>query len=110
MKRFAVLALVVMAGFVFAAPLFAQGKAADGQTLYPTLNCKVCHSIAGTGGKIKLDGVGTKLKADEIKQWIADPKAAAAKAKSTTKPPMTANAKLTPADVDNLVAYLQTLK
>lgn len=110
MKRLALFALVVMVGFVFAASVFAQGTAADGQKLYPTLNCKMCHSIAGKGGKIKLDGVGTKLTAADIKQWIADPKAAAAKAKSTAKPPMPVNAKVTPADVDNLVAYLQTLK
>jgi mono/diheme cytochrome c family protein len=110
MKRFILFALVVMVGFVFAASVFAQGKAADGEKLYGTQNCKMCHSIAGKGGKVALDGVGTKLTAADIKEWIADPKAAATKAKSTAKPPMPANAKLTPADVDNLVAYLVTLK
>ncbi len=58
-----------------------------------------------------LDGVGGKLSADDIKQWILDPKAMAAKAKSTKKPPMAAKySGLPAADVDALVAYMQSLK
>jgi len=36
--------------------------------------------------------------------------AMAKKANSQKKPPMPKNAKLTPADVDGLVAYMQSLK
>jgi len=51
------------------------------------------------------------LSADEIKQWILDPKGMAAKAKSTKKPPMAAKYGALPAaDVDALVAYMQSLK
>ena len=58
-----------------------------------------------------LDGVGAKLSADDIKQWIVDPKEMAAKANSTKKPPMPAKyASLPAADLDALVAYMQSLK
>jgi len=86
--------------------------AAAGQKVYAAQKCQVCHSVAGKGGKASpLDGVGGKLSADEIRHWIVDPVDAAAKAKSTKKPPMQNKyAKLPAADIDGLVAYIQTLK
>src|SRR5262245_11534762 len=83
-----------------------------GQEVYTAQKCQVCHSIAGKGGKASaLDGVGAKLSADDIKQWITHPKDAATKAKSTKKPPMPAKyASLPAADIDALVAYMQSLK
>ena len=72
----------------------------------------MCHQVAGKGNKLSpLDGVGKKLSAADIKEWIVDPDAAAKKHGSTKKPAMPKTyAKLPPADVDALVAYLQTLK
>jgi mono/diheme cytochrome c family protein len=72
----------------------------------------VCHSIAGKGGKSSpLDGVGAKLSAADTKQWIVDPVTMAKKAGSTKKPPMPKKYdKLAAADVDALVAYMQSLK
>ena len=86
--------------------------AKKGQEVYTAQKCSMCHGIAGKGSKSNpLDGVGAKLSADEIRHWIVDPVAATAKAKSTKKPPMPAKyAKLPAADLDALVAYLQTLK
>jgi mono/diheme cytochrome c family protein len=83
-----------------------------GEQVYAAQKCSVCHSIAGKGKKTNpLDGVGTKLSADEIKQWILDPKGMATKAKSTKKPPMAAKySGLPAADVDALVAYMASLK
>jgi mono/diheme cytochrome c family protein len=83
-----------------------------GQEVYTAQKCQMCHSVAGKGKTTNpLDGVGTKLSADEIKQWIVDPKGAAAKAKSTKKPPMPAKySHLPAADLDALVAYLASLK
>jgi mono/diheme cytochrome c family protein len=92
----------------------AQDDAAvkKGQEVYTAQKCQMCHSIAGKGGKQSpLDGVGGKLSADDIRQWITHPTEAAAKAKSTKKPPMPAKyAKLPAADIDALVAYMQSLK
>ena len=74
--------------------------------------CSVCHQIAGQGNKISpLDGVGKKLTAEQIREWIVNPKAAATAHKSTKKPPMPEKySKLAPAEIDALVAYMQSLK
>jgi mono/diheme cytochrome c family protein len=75
--------------------------------------CKTCHSIGGEGNpKGSLDGVGTKLKAEEIKAWLRTPKEAAAKAKAERKPPMPAYAKekISDEDLEALTAYLLSLK
>ena len=104
----AVAASTVLTGTAAAqdAALVKKGEAA-----YNAQKCSVCHSIAGKGSKTNpLDGVGAKMSADEIRAWITDPVAMTAKVKSTKKPPMPKNAKLTPADVDGLVAYMQSLK
>ena len=86
--------------------------AAKGQQVYAAQKCSVCHAIAGKGGKASpLDGVGAKLSADDIRAWIVDPIAMAAKTSSTKKPPMPKKwANLPAADLDGLVAYMQSLK
>ena len=83
-----------------------------GQEVYTAQKCQMCHSIAGKGNKNNpLDGVGAKLSADEIRQWITHPIEAAAKAKSTKKPPMPNKySKLPAAELDALVAFMQSLK
>jgi len=114
MKRFSVAAVFVMLAGV---ATFAQGKAEDGKAAYATFKCGTCHAIGGTGGKLasSLDGVATKLKADEIKKWLTDP--AAMEKDLKTKPKMFMSAApsykaktLKPADIDNLAAYMATLK
>ena len=98
---------------MFSAPAFAQDakKIAEGEKLVAREKCTMCHSIADKGNKKNpLDGVGSKLKADEIREWITSPKVAAEKAKSTAKPPMKTYANLTKDEVDALVAYLESLK
>jgi len=89
------------------AALVAKGKA-----VYTAQKCSMCHAIEGKGGKASaLDGVGKKLTAEQIHEWIVTPKAATTKAKSTKKPPMPDKySKLPAADIDALVAYMQSLK
>jgi len=109
-KTFLIGALILVG---IAASLPAAGQDAKrGQEVYTAQKCSVCHSVAGKGGKASpLDGVGAKLSADDIKQWITHPKEAAAKANSTKKPPMPAKyGTLPPADIDALVAYMASLK
>jgi len=86
--------------------------AKHGAQVYAAQKCSVCHSIAGKGGKSSpLDGVGAKLSADDIRQWIVDPVAMAKKSSSTKKPPMPKKYdKLPAADLDALVAYMVSLK
>ena len=94
-----------------AAPAFAQNAKIDhGQKVYTDQKCSLCHSIGGHGNaKGPLDDVGGKLSADETRQWIVDAKKMTAQAKATRKPEMK-QYNLPKADVDDLVAYLQTLK
>jgi mono/diheme cytochrome c family protein len=99
-----------------AASLFAAEQAGDaakrGQEVYTAQKCQMCHAIAGKGNKANpLDGVGAKLSAEDIRQWITHPAEMTAKANSTKKPPMPAKyGSLPAADVDALVAYIQSLK
>ena len=82
-----------------------------GQEVYAVRKCMMCHSVAGKGNPNgRLEGVGTKWKAEEIREWIVNWKAMAAKHQATRKPPMTDFSKLPKGDVDALVAFLQTLK
>jgi len=82
-----------------------------GKAVYAEQKCKLCHSIAGEGNaKGPLDGCGTKLTAAEIKEWIVNPKAMTAKTKAERKPAMKAYPSLPQADLDALVAYMQSLK
>ena len=103
---------VLAVGFAMARPAAGQDAVKKGQEVYTAQKCQMCHAIAGKGSKANpLDGVGGKLSADDIKQWITHPKEAAAKAKSTKKPPMPSKyAGLPAADLDALVAYMQSLK
>ena len=88
----------------------AQDAKAKGEATYAAQKCSLCHSVAGKGNaKGALDEVGTKLKADEIRSWITDAKGMTAKTGAARKPEMKAYS-LPKDDVDNLVAYLMTLK
>ena len=104
--------LALAAALTLARPVAGQDAVKKGQDVYTAQKCQMCHAIAGKGNKSNpLDGIGGKLSADDIKQWITHPTDAAAKAKSTKKPPMPAKyGSLPPADIDALVAYLQSLK
>jgi mono/diheme cytochrome c family protein len=109
--------LTTLLGFgavgVLAGAALAQdaAKVERGKALYTEQKCKMCHSIAGEGNaKGPLDGVGSKLSAADLKQWLVSPKEMSEKAKATRKPPMKAYASLPPEDQDALVAYMLTLK
>ena len=111
-----VLGSIVLAGAVMvsATPAAAQDAAQikRGQEVYAAQKCQMCHAIAGKGNKMNpLDGVGKKLSADDIKKWITHPAEMTAQTKSTKKPPMPAKYGTLPAaDLDALVAYMQSLK
>ena len=78
--------------------------------MYADQKCSLCHSIGDKGNKKgPLDGVGSKLTADELRQWMVDAKGMTVKAKATRKPEMK-NYTLAKDDVDSIVAYMQSLK
>ena len=93
-----------------ASPAAAQ-DAARGAKVYADQKCGVCHSIAGKGNaKGPLDAVGSRLKADEIREWMTDPAAMTKKTNAPRKPPMRAYPNLSKQDLDDLTAYMLSLK
>ncbi len=85
----------------------AWAGAAEGKALYEK-SCKMCHSIAGEGGKMAatggpLDGAGTKHDEAWLKAYIADPKSKKPDAKMP-KP------KLTDQELNDVSAYIASLK
>lgn len=101
-----------LVGLLTVVPAGAQTAAVDhGIKVYAASKCSMCHSIAGKGNaKGGLDDVGAKLSADEIRLWLVDPQAMRDKTHAERKPLMKSFASLPKADIDGLVAYLQTLK
>lgn len=101
--------LTLVVGLV--ATVAAQdAKVAQGEKVYADQKCALCHSIGDKGNKKgPLDGVGTKLKADELREWMVDAKGMTAKTKAARKPAMKTYA-LPKDEVDALVAYMTTLK
>ena len=107
--RSIIMAITMCAGVATAAAA-QDAKVAKGEKLYVDQKCALCHSIGDKGNKKgPLDSVASKMKADEIREWIVDAPGMTAKAKATRKPLMKAYA-LPKEDVDALVAYLVTLK
>lgn len=85
----------------------ARGGADEGKALYEK-QCKLCHGIGADKGKMAdkggpLDGVGAKRDAAWLRKYLSDPKSAMPDAKM---PKM----KLTDQQLDDLVAYMLTLK
>lgn len=82
-----------------------------GKQVYVEQKCKLCHSIAGEGNtKGPLDGVGSRLSTADIKEWMIHPKEMTAKTKAERKPYMKAYPNLPAADLDAIVAYMESLK
>jgi cytochrome c oxidase subunit II len=100
----------VLAASLFAvalAPVSARAGADEGKALYEQ-KCKACHSVGGEGGKMAnlggpLDGAASKHDTAWLKEYIADPKAK----KPDSKMP---KLQLSAPQIDDLIAYLQTLK
>jgi mono/diheme cytochrome c family protein len=107
--RSALITAVLCMGLAAAAAA-QDAKVTKGQQLFADQKCTLCHSVGDKGNKKgPLDGIGSKLSADEIRSWITDAKGMTAKTKATRKPEMKAYT-LPKDDVDALVAYLGSLK
>jgi mono/diheme cytochrome c family protein len=103
--------VVAMVALIAAGNASAQGSAADGEKVFAAQKCTICHSVGAQGNKKgPLDNVGAKMSADDIRLWITNAPEMAAKAKAERKPAMKAYTSLSKADVDALVAFVQSLK
>jgi cbb3-type cytochrome oxidase cytochrome c subunit len=119
MRRAAsILALVAVCGVVVAlaqrdSPTAESARLRKGAEIYLREGCSNCHSIAGKiaakGGVrgVPLDGVGTRLTAKEIRAALLKPRPTAA---STVALKMKSYAHVSATDLDNLVAYVGSLK
>ena len=86
-----------------------------GAKVYAAQKCSMCHSIAGKGNaKGSLDDVGSKLKLEEIRQWVVEPAAMTVEAGPITERDAephhapSAGIRLTQVK-EELVAWLKTL-
>ena len=106
MRRCHVLALAVLAAS-FAVSAFA-GDAAAGKTVFDGAKpaCKSCH----TDAKNPLAKAGADNSADELKAWVRTPKDMIAKKSKKGIMPAYPAEKISDADLDNLVAYMATMK
>jgi mono/diheme cytochrome c family protein len=106
MRRFVVPAVLVLAAS-FAASAFA-GDATAGKTVFDAAKpaCKSCH----TDAKNPLAKTGADNTADELKAWVRTPKDMIAKKSKKGIMPAYPAEKISDADLDNLVAYMATLK
>jgi len=113
MKRRLIATIVIGFSLTLAGLASAQDKAQveRGMKVFADQKCSICHAVGGKGNvKGLLDDVGTRVKADEIREWLANPMEMAKKAKAERKPPMKAYTQLSKEDLDALVAYLSSLK
>ena len=106
MRRLLVLAVALFA-VSFAASSFA-GDPAAGLAVYDEAKpaCKGCH----TDTKNPLAKTGAENTADELKAWIRTPKEMIAKKGKKGIMPAYGPDKISDADLENLVAYMATLK
>lgn len=112
MMRVGLVVLAATFGLAADAAAQAAGATADkGATVYAAQKCAMCHALDGKGqAKGPLDGVGTKLTADEIRQWIVTPAEMTKKTNATRKPAMRAYPNLPKEDLDALVAFMVSKK
>jgi len=106
-------AVILVVGGVGSASAQAAAAAPmeKGAAVYAAQKCSMCHSLDGKGqAKGPLDGVGTKLTAEEIRLWIVDPADMTKKTSATRKPVMRAYPKLPKEDLDALVAFMVSKK
>lgn len=78
----------------------SSAPAEAGQQLFDKFGCSSCHSVAGRGGEIALDGIGNKRDATELKKFIVSPPSGSSMP-STSAPDQ---------EINDLVTYLLTLR
>ena len=87
-----------------------SAKAQQGAAVFTAQKCTMCHSVAGKGNpKGALDNITAKNKAEHIRDWLTDPEGMRAKTNATRTPAMKPM-KLSPDQIDALVAYLTSGK
>ena len=107
MRRFLVLAVAILA-VSLSPPRPSPRDAAAGKVVYDGAKpaCKGCH----TDVKNPLAKTGAENTIDELKAWMRTPKDMIAKKGKKGIMPVYGPDKITDADLENLVAYMATMK
>ncbi len=101
-------ALLILA-LLCSGPLFAAGDAEKGKDLFMK-KCKMCHAENGAGTPAMLKKYGDKLKPLGSKEIQSQSDAALKKEMAEAASHKAIAKSLTPADLDNLLAFIRTLK
>jgi cytochrome c553 len=106
MRRLSIAVMAVLTASFAGSALAAD--AAKGKEVFDSAKpaCKVCHTEA----KNSLAKVGASNKPEDLKAWVRTPKDMLAKAKKTGMMPAYPAEKISDGDLDNLVAYLGSMK
>jgi len=106
MRRITMVCVAVLATSFAGSALAAD--AAAGKAVFDAAKpaCKTCH----TDAKNPLAKVGAENKPEELKAWVRTPKDMFEKKGKKGMMPAYGADKIADADLDNLVAYLATLK
>jgi mono/diheme cytochrome c family protein len=114
MKTLTMMVWGVAIALLSATPAAASDRLMDtdkGAAVYAAQKCSICHALDGKGqAKGPLDGIGTKLTAAEIREWIVNPAEMTKKHNATRKPVMRAYPNLPKDDLDALIAFLASKK
>ena len=109
MKQAVVFAVVAIVFVASPAAAQSDAKVQQGAALFTAEKCTMCHSFAGKGNsKGALDNITAKNKAEYIREWLQDPEGMRVRTSATRTPAMKP-AKLTPEQIDALVAYLTSV-
>lgn len=111
MKRQSVMIPAAMLLTLLVRPSVLDAQSDKGMAVFAAQKCTQCHSIGDRGNrKGALDSVGSRLTPAQIREWIVDPVAMAAKTQPppTRKPTMKKKA-MPASDVDALVSMLAAL-
>ena len=102
---------VIAAAWTAIAGMAAAQDVTRGAKVYADQKCAACHAIAGKGNaKGPLDDVGSRLTADDVRAWMTDPAVMTKKTNAARKPPMRAYPNLSKQELDDLTAYMLSLK
>lgn len=112
MKMMQTMAMAAMLASPLGLATVASARADKGMAVFVSQKCTQCHAVADKGNKKgSLDDVGSRLTSAQIREWITDPVAMAAR---TTPPPTRKPAMkkkpMSAGDVDALVTMLAALK
>ncbi|MEO6002670.1 MAG: cytochrome c [Opitutus sp.] len=88
-----------------------SGPVVVGRRIYDDHGCASCHAIAGEGNpRHPLDGVGSRLKATELREWITASGSTADDLAPSVVRRKQSYRELAPTEMEALIAYLGSLK